>query len=85
MGLTKAGLKSRVVLISSGRKRALRKHACSNISKISRPKTENFPIRNSDAFHISAPNAVLTNIHIYVLSRNKKNNVYPCKPHFYYI
>ena len=22
---------------------------------------------------------------IYVLSRNKKNNVYPCKPKFYYI
>ena len=22
---------------------------------------------------------------IYVLSRNKKNNVYPCKPQFYYI
>ena len=21
---------------------------------------------------------------IYVLSRNKKNNVYPCKPQFYY-
>ena len=22
---------------------------------------------------------------IYVFSRNKKNNVYPCKPQFYYI
>ena len=22
---------------------------------------------------------------IYILSRNKKNNVYPCKPQFYYI
>ena len=22
---------------------------------------------------------------IYVLSRNKKNNAYPCKPQFYYI
>ena len=29
--------------------------------------------------------AVLTSTTIYVLSRNKKNNVYPCKPQFYYI
>ena len=61
-------------------------------------KNENFQIKNSDIFHISAQNIdcgysleplrrggfkrVPT---IYVLSRNKKNNVYPCKPQFYYI
>ena len=35
---------------------SLRKHAYSNIKKISPPKTENFEIRNSDIFHISAQN-----------------------------
>ena len=50
-------------------------------------------IKNSYIFHISAqnidcgyslepPQRVPT---IYVLSRNKKNNVYPCKPQFDYI
>ena len=34
----------------------LRKHAYSNILKISPPKTENFQIKNSDIFHISAQN-----------------------------
>ena len=29
--------------------------------------------------------AILTVSTIYVLSRNKKKNVYPCKPQFYYI
>ena len=51
----------------------LRKHAYSNILKMLPPKNENFQIKSSDIFHIS------------VLSRNKKNNVYPCKPQFYYI
>ena len=35
---------------------SLRKHAYSNIYKISPPKTENFQIKNSDIFHISAQN-----------------------------
>ena len=35
---------------------SLRKHAYSNIKKISPPKTENFQIKNSDIFHISAQN-----------------------------
>ena len=45
----------------------------------------------SDNFHISAQNidcgyeAVSTSTTIYVLSRNNENNVYPCKPQFYYI
>ena len=35
---------------------SLRKHAYSNILKISSPKHENFQIKNSDIFHISAQN-----------------------------
>ena len=35
---------------------SLRKHAYSNIKKISPPKTENFQVKNSDIFHISAQN-----------------------------
>ena len=34
----------------------LRKHAYSNIQKISSPKTENFQVKNSDIFPISAQN-----------------------------
>ena len=74
-------------------------------------KYENYQIKTSDIFHISAQNigeAVPTSTHsskhrlrvlvgtasprrfqrvptIYVLSRNKKKNVYPYKPQFYYI
>ena len=76
----------------------LRKHAYSNIKKISPPKTENFLIKKSDIFHISAQNIYYgyslelprrgsSNEYpqSMFLSRNKKNNVYPCKPQFYYI
>ena len=76
----------------------LRKHAYSNILKMLAPKNENFQIKNSDIFHISAQNIDCG----YLLeppqrggsneypqsmfsSRNKKNNAYPCKPQFYYI
>ena len=63
------------------------------ILKILPPKNENFQIKNADIFHTSAqnidcgyslepPRRVPT---IYVLSRNKRNNAYPCKPQFYYI
>ena len=78
--------------------RASRKHAYSNILKISPPKTENFLIKNSDIFSdfcskldcgymlepphrdgsIEYPQSMF-------LSRNKKNNVYLCKPQFNYI
>ena len=34
----------------------LRKHAYSNVLKILPPKIENFQIKNSDIFRISAPN-----------------------------
>ena len=77
---------------------SLRKHAYSNILKTLQPKKGNFPIKNSDIFHISAqtidcgyslepswqggsneyPQSMF-------LSRNKKNNVYPCKHQFSYI
>ena len=76
----------------------LRKHAYSNILKMLPPKTENFQIKNSDIFHISAQNIDCgyslepprrggSNEYpqSMFLSRNKKNNVYPCKPQFYYI
>ena len=55
-------------------------------------------IKNSDIFHISAQNIHCgysleppqrggSNEYpqFMFLSRNKKNNVYPCKPQFYYI
>ena len=46
---------------------SLRKHAYSNILKIFPPKNENFQIKISDIFHISAQNildeAVLTSTH----------------------
>ena len=61
-------------------------------------KNENFQIKNSDIFHISAQNIDCryslepprrggSNEYpqSMFLSRNKKNNVYPCKPQFYYL
>ena len=76
----------------------LRKQAYSNILKILSPKNENFLIKNSDIFHISAQNIDCgyslepprrggSNEYpqSMFLSRNKKNNVYPCKPQFYCI
>ena len=77
---------------------SLRKHAYSNVQKISPPKIENFKIKNSDIFHISAENIDCGNSlepprrggsneypQSMFWSKNKKNNVYPCKPQFYYI
>ena len=76
----------------------LRKHAFSNILKILQPKRGKFSDKNSDIFHISAQNIDCgysleppsrggSNEYpqSMFLSRNKKNNVYPCKPQFYYI
>ena len=71
---------------------SLRKHAYSN-------KTEKFQIKSSDFFfHISAQNIDCgyslepprrggsnENTQSMFLSRIMKNNVYPCKPQFYYI
>ena len=77
---------------------SLRKHAYSNILKILPPENENFQIKNSDIFRISPQNTDCgyslepprrdgSNEYpqSMFLSRNKKNNVYPCKPQFYYI
>ena len=73
-------------------------NAYSNILKNSPPKTENFQIKNSDISHVSAQNIDCgyslepprrggSNEYPQSMfsSRNKKNNVYPCKPQFYYI
>ena len=76
----------------------LRKHAYSSILKILPTKKWEFSDKNSDIFHISTQNIdcgySLEPPHrggsneypqSMFLSRNKKNNVYPCKPQFYYI
>ena len=65
--------------------------AYSNILKISPPKTESFQIKILAIFHISAQNIDCRNSlepprrggsneypQSMFLSRNKKNNVYPC-------
>ena len=77
---------------------SLRKHAYSNSLKILPPKNKNFQTKYSDIFHISAQNIDCgyslepprrggSNEYpqSMFLSRNKENNVYPCKLHFYYI
>ena len=78
-------------------KHSLRKHAYLNILIISPPKTWKFLDKNSDIFQFSAQNIDCgyplepprwggSNEYpqSMLLSRNKKNNVYPCKPQFYY-
>ena len=62
------------------------------------PKNENFQMKNSGIFHTSAQNIDCgyplepprrggSNEYpqSMFLSKNKKNNIYPCKPHIYYI
>ena len=70
-----------------------------SILKILPPKNnENFQIKHSDIFHISAqnidcgyslepPRRCSSNEYpqSMFLSRNRKNTVYPCQPQFYYI
>ena len=68
------------------------------IDNFTTKKPESFHIKNSDIFHISAQNIDCGYLlepprrggsneypQFMFLSRNKKNNVYPCKPKFYYI
>ena len=68
------------------------------IENFTTQKLANFQIKNSNIFHISAQNIDCgyslepprrggSNEYpqSMFLSRNKKNNVYPCKPQFYYI
>ena len=73
----------------------LRKLTYSNILKNLPPKKWKFSDKNSDIFHVSTqnidreyslepprrsgPNEFSQSM---FLSRNKKNNVYPCKPQF---
>ena len=77
---------------------SLRKHTYSNILKISPSKTERFLIKILIFFHISAkhidcgywlepPRRGDSNEYPQstFLNRNKENNVYPCKPRFYYM
>ena len=74
------------------------KHAYSNILQISPPKNRKFSDKNSDIFRISAQNIDCVYSlepprrggsneypQSMFLSRNKKNNVYSCKPQFYNI
>ena len=78
--------------------RSLRKHAYTNILKISPPQNWKFSVKNSDSFHISAQNIDCGHSlepprwggsnkypQSMFLSRNMKTNVHPCKPQFYYI
>ena len=80
---------------------SLRKHAYSNIQKISPPKTENFQVKNWYFSYFCSKHRLWVLVRTSLepprrggsneypqsmfLSRNKKNNVYPCKPQFYYI
>ena len=78
---------------------SLRKYANSNKKKTSPPKLKKKnQIKNSDIFHISAQNTNSWNSleppqwggsieypQSLFLSKNKKNNVYHCKPEFYYV
>ena len=76
----------------------LREHAYLNILKILPPKNENFQMKNSYILHIPDQNIDCGYLlepprrggsnkypQSMFLSRNKKNNVYPGKPQFYYI
>ena len=76
---------------------SLRKHTLFKyIENFTTQKNENFQIKNSDIFHISARNIDCgyslepprrgdSNEYpqSMFLSRNKKDNVYPCKPQFF--
>ena len=76
---------------------SIRKHTYSNILNILLPKNENFQIKNSNIFYISAQNIDCEYLlelpwqggsneypQSMFLSKNK-NNVYPCKPQLCYI
>ena len=76
----------------------LRKHTYSHMLKILPPKSENFQIKHSDIFHVSAQNidcgyslelprrgGSSVYLQSMFLSRNKKNNAYPWKPQFYFV
>ena len=96
--ITKINLIPIMTMTSCSINNTLRKHAYSNILKILQPKKGNYFMKNSDIFHISVQKLdCWYSLEPYrrggskeypqsmFLSRNKKNNVYPCKPQFYYI
>ena len=77
---------------------SLRKHAYSNILRNLPPRNGNFKMKNSGSFHnfaqnidcrysLEPPRRGISNEYpqSMFLSRNKKINVYPCKPQFYSI
>ena len=79
-------------------RKTLRKHAYSNILKTLLPKQRKFSDKSTDIFHISAQNIDCGNSlepprrggsneypQSMSSSKNERNNVYPCKPQFYYI
>ena len=87
-----------VLLLASIAWLLITKTRYSNRLKISPPKTESFHIKKTVIFHISAQNINCGYLlepprrggsneypQSMFLSRNKKNNVYPCKPQFYYM
>ena len=74
------------------------RHTSNTITTILPQKIENFQMKNSGSFHISAQNINCGYLleppqrggsneytQSMFLSRYKKNNVYACKPQFYYI
>ena len=74
----------------------LRKHAYSNILRILPPKSENFQMKHSGSFHMSAQNIDCGDSlepprrggsneypQSMILSRIEKNNGYICKSQFY--
>ena len=65
--------------------RSLWKPAYSNILRTFPPKNENFLTKNSGYFHYSAQNIDCGYLcpQSMFLSRNKRINVYPCKPPFF--
>ena len=78
--------------------KSLRKHAYSNILKILPPKNEHFQIKKKlwyfsyfcsigCGYSLEPPRRGGSNEYPQSMfsSRNKKNNVYPCKPQFYNI
>ena len=88
----------RVFELAHNKTITLRKHAYSNILKILPPKSENFQIKKSDIFHVSAQNIDCG--YSLELPQRGSSNKYPqfmfwaeirkimytsCKPQFYYI
>ena len=88
-----------LLIFSQSENSTLRKHAYSKILKIPSPKTESFQIKvlifffsyfcskHRLRYSCEPPGRGGSNEYPYsmFLSRNKKNNIYPCKPQFYCI